>query len=142
MDAHREIESLLAQIRVRAKDDPIVERASDQISVLCRGYMEPDQMLGTETVMASLTPKQRDMFQLLMKRRGQTVSKSALIDSSFRHQDNEPAEKVIDVQICKMRKRLKNTEYDIETVWGTGYRLKPPKVNPVSLAHADRMMSA
>jgi two-component system cell cycle response regulator CtrA len=37
----------------------------------------------------------------------------------------EPEIKIIDVFICKMRKKLKPCALEIETVWGRGYRLTP-----------------
>lgn len=39
---------------------------------------------------------------------------------------DEPDEKVVDVFICKLRKKLKDTGLRIESVWGVGYRLYVP----------------
>jgi two-component system cell cycle response regulator CtrA len=44
---------------------------------------------------------------------------------------DEPELKIIDVFICKLRKKLSNAtdgENHIETVWGRGYVLRDPEV--------------
>ncbi len=39
--------------------------------------------------------------------------------------DAEPEIKIIDVFVCKMRKKLEPYKIEINTVWGQGYRLSP-----------------
>lgn len=39
--------------------------------------------------------------------------------------DEPPEPKIVDVLVCKIRKKLAAQEIDIETVWGWGYRLPP-----------------
>lgn len=38
----------------------------------------------------------------------------------------EPELKIIDVYVCKLRKKLKPLNVSIDTVWGRGYRLATP----------------
>lgn len=120
--AHQEVERLLAQIRV-VSNSPVIERASDQIIVLCRAYMETDQAsTGTKY---GLTKSRAAMLDLLIRRRGQTVSRGALMDAGYHNTEDGPETKIVDVHICIIRKALKGTEYDgaIEAVYGVGYRL-------------------
>ena len=63
--AHDQVEALLDQLRERS-GDPVVEKLSAQISVLCRGYMEP---AGREALPGvTLTPNGRNLFALLQAR--------------------------------------------------------------------------
>ncbi len=41
------------------------------------------------------------------------------------HDDEIPETKIVDVFVCKMRKKLKRFGVDVETVWGQGYKLSP-----------------
>jgi DNA-binding response OmpR family regulator len=160
ISAHHEVERLLDQIRERVKGDPVVERASNQIEVLCRGYMAPDPLENVPSwIKADLTGKETAFLSLLVQREGHVVSKSALMDAVYAGQPDEPLPKIADVFICKLRKKLANTNYVIETAWGLGYRLiKANAENPISpgqlakrakqenrdmaLRTADRMMAA
>ncbi len=37
--------------------------------------------------------------------------------------DDEPEKKILSVYVCRIRKKLKNTRFDIITIWGYGYRI-------------------
>ena len=57
---------------------------------------------------------------------------------------DEPELKIIDVFVCKLRKKLAQAadgDNYIETVWGRGYVLKDPEptVGSVEAAHADEV---
>jgi len=75
-----------------------------------------------------LTPKEYQMLELLSLRKGMTMSKEMFLNHLYGGMD-EPAQKIIDVFICKLRKKLANAsggkDY-IETVWGRGYVLRHP----------------
>jgi two-component system cell cycle response regulator CtrA len=68
------------------------------------------------------------MLELLSLRKGTTLSKEMLLNQLYGGMD-EPEIKIIDVFMCKMRKKLANAsngkEY-VETVWGRGYLLREP----------------
>lgn len=119
-NAHQEVERLLTQIRTAAHN-PVIERATDQISALCKAYMEPTEDLpGAEY---NLTPGEAKVFAMLLKRRGMTCSKEALLTACSLNDEAEI--KMVDVRICTLRRKLARAEYNIETVWGVGYRLTP-----------------
>ncbi len=89
--------------------------------------------LDAKTVEASgrpvhLTGKEYQMFELLSLRKGTTLTKEMFLNHLYGGMD-EPELKIIDVFICKLRKKLSNAlngENYIETVWGRGYVLREP----------------
>jgi len=75
-----------------------------------------------------LTGKEYQMFELLSLRKGTTLTKEMFLNHLYGGMD-EPELKIIDVFICKLRKKLSNAlggENYIETVWGRGYVLREP----------------
>ncbi len=75
-----------------------------------------------------LTSTEYRMLELLSLRKGMTLSKEMFLNHLYGGMD-EPEQKIIDVFICKLRKKLANAsggkDY-IETVWGRGYVLRHP----------------
>ncbi|HVI49853.1 MAG TPA: response regulator transcription factor [Candidatus Sulfotelmatobacter sp.] len=73
-----------------------------------------------------LTGKEYGILELLSLRKGQTLTKEQFLNHLYGGID-EPELKIIDVFICKLRKKLtvatKGDNY-IETVWGRGYVLR------------------
>ena len=75
-----------------------------------------------------LTGKEYQMLELLALRKGTTLSKEMFLNNLYSGMD-EPEIKIIDVFICKLRKKLANASSGkdyIETVWGRGYVLREP----------------
>lgn len=74
-----------------------------------------------------LTGKEYQMLELLSLRKGSTLTKEMFLNHLYGGMD-EPELKIIDVFICKLRKKLKSVAKDhcIETVWGRGYVLRDP----------------
>jgi len=75
-----------------------------------------------------LTSKEYQMLEILALRKGTTLTKEMFLNHLYGGVD-EPELKIIDVFICKLRKKLANaTSGDnyIETVWGRGYVLRDP----------------
>jgi len=76
-----------------------------------------------------LTGKEYSMLELLSLRKGTTLTKEMFLNHLYGGMD-EPELKIIDVFICKLRKKLAAAtggENYIETVWGRGYVLRDPK---------------
>ena len=100
-------------------------------SVIRTGKVEVN--LDAKTVEAAgrsvhLTGKEYQMLELLSLRKGTTLTKEMFLNHLYGGMD-EPELKIIDVFICKLRKKLSEaTEGDnyIETVWGRGYVLRDP----------------
>ncbi len=73
-----------------------------------------------------LTGKEYGILELLSLRKGQTLTKEQFLNHLYGGID-EPELKIIDVFICKLRKKLTTAtqgENYIETVWGRGYVLR------------------
>ncbi|WP_120635408.1 response regulator transcription factor CtrA [Ruegeria sp. EL01] len=78
-----------------------------------------------------LTGKEYQMLELLSLRKGTTLTKEMFLNHLYGGMD-EPELKIIDVFICKLRKKLSNAtggDNYIETVWGRGYVLRDPQTN-------------
>ena len=76
-----------------------------------------------------LTGKEYQMLELLSLRKGTTLTKDMFLNHLYGGMD-EPELKIIDVFICKLRKKLSQAtggENYIETVWGRGYVLRDPE---------------
>ena len=75
-----------------------------------------------------LTGKEYGILELLSLRKGTTLTKEMFLNHLYGGMD-EPELKIIDVFVCKLRKKLatatKGDNY-IETVWGRGYVLREP----------------
>lgn len=75
-----------------------------------------------------LTGKEYGILELLSLRKGTTLTKEMFLNHLYGGMD-EPEVKIIDVFICKLRKKLETVtdgENYIETVWGRGYVLRDP----------------
>lgn len=76
-----------------------------------------------------LTGKEYGIIELLSLRKGQTLTKEQFLNHLYGGID-EPELKIIDVFICKLRKKLAQAtggDSYIETVWGRGYALRDPE---------------
>ena len=74
----------------------------------------------------NLTGKEYQMLELLSLRKGTTLTKEMFLNHLYGGMD-EPELKIIDVFICKLRKKLANASQGknyIETVWGRGYVMR------------------
>jgi two-component system cell cycle response regulator CtrA len=72
-----------------------------------------------------LTGKEYAILELLVLRKGMVLTKEAFLNHLYGGMD-EPEMKIIDVFICKLRKKLAQAGADglIGTVWGRGYMIR------------------
>ena len=80
-----------------------------------------------------LTGKEYQMLELLSMRKGTTLTKEMFLNHLYGGMD-KPELKILDVFICKLRKKLSEAtgrENHIETVWARGYVLRDPKLEDV-----------
>ncbi len=100
-------------------------------SVIKTGDVEIDLDTQTVTVKGKtlhLTGKEYGIMELLSLRKGATLNKDQFLNHLYGGID-EPELKIIDVFICKLRKKLEKASGGknyIETVWGRGYVLRDP----------------
>ena len=77
-----------------------------------------------------LTGKEYKILELLLMRKGATITKETFLNFLYNGMD-EPEAKIIDVFICKIRKKLEDYLGEegrlyIATIWGRGYVLRDP----------------
>ncbi len=115
-----------------ARIHAIVRRSKGHAqSVIETGHLAVN--LDTKTTVVNGTPvhltgREYQMLELLSLRKGMTMSKEMFLNHLYGGMD-EPEQKIIDVFICKLRKKLANASGGknyIETVWGRGYVLRQP----------------
>ena len=76
-----------------------------------------------------LTGKEYQILELLSLRKGTVLSKEIFLNHLYGGID-EPEAKIVDVFVCKLRKKLSDAmagQHMIETVWGRGYVLRDPE---------------
>lgn len=77
--------------------------------------------------MAHLTRLEFAVFSALWRNRPRTLSKETLLVASADAGNDDDREiKIVDVVICKIRKKLQPLGVTIQTVWGEGYRMELP----------------
>jgi two-component system, cell cycle response regulator CtrA len=75
-----------------------------------------------------LSSKEYQILELLSLRKGVTLTKAVFLNHLYGGMD-EPDPKIIDVFVCKLRKKLMtagDSGNHIQTVWGRGYMLQDP----------------
>jgi two-component system cell cycle response regulator CtrA len=84
------------------------------------------RIVEVDGVPVHLTSKEYAILELLAMRKGTVLTKEMFLDHLYGGID-EPEVKIIDVFVCKLRKKLSEASSGvnyIETVWGRGYMLK------------------
>jgi len=126
-----------------ARVQAIVRRSKGHAdSVIKTGKLEVNLDARTVEVAGKpvhLTGKEYGILELLSLRKGTTLTKEMFLNHLYGGMD-EPELKIIDVFVCKLRKKLSQAsegENYIETVWGRGYVLRDPVAEP-----ADQKSSA
>jgi DNA-binding response OmpR family regulator len=114
-------EELLARLRA------LIRRASSpRWAPLACGDLrldpgEPRAIVGGRKVV--LSPRERAMLELLLRRRGEVVTRADILGEVFGY-DFDPGTNVIDVHIAHLRRKIGGGSTRIETVRGVGYRLQ------------------
>jgi two-component system cell cycle response regulator CtrA len=83
-----------------------------------------------------LTGREYQLLELLALRKGSALTKEMFLNHLYGGMD-EPDAKIIDVFICKVRKKLSNAGHGknyIETIWGRGYMMHDGQSEPRALA--------
>ena len=112
------------QRRFRGHDDSVVRSGDLTINL-------DTQSVEIDGKRVNVTPKEYAILELLCQRQGVVLSKEVFLDHLYAGRD-EPETKIIDVFVCKLRRKLADVSGDksyIETVWGRGYMLRAPREN-------------
>ncbi len=115
-----------------ARINAIVRRSRGHAqSVIATGKLDVNLDTRSVTVdgqLLHLTGKEYGILELLSLRKGTTLTKEMFLNHLYGGMD-EPELKIIDVFVCKLRKKLSvatGGSHYIETVWGRGYVLRDP----------------
>jgi DNA-binding response OmpR family regulator len=112
-------EELLARIRARLREQPEPEK-----TVLEAGGVTLDmrsRRASVEGRTIELSAREYTMLEVLMRHRGQVLSREQLLSHVWGY-DHDPGSNVVDVYIGYLRKKLGSDV--IETARGMGYRLR------------------
>ena len=115
-----------------------------------KGYAEPTLRVGplqlnldsrevsVDGVSVHLTGKEYAILELLVLRKGMVLTKDAFLNHLYGGMD-EPEMKIIDVFVCKLRKKLQavGAGHLIGTVWGRGYMLRDEDRRAPSIVERD-----
>ena len=135
-------DELLARIRAvvrraQGRADPLVQVGRLTIN-LGERLAEVDEMR------VPLTGKEFSVLELLAMRQGKTLTKESILNHLYGGID-EPELKIVDVFICKLRKKLARAtggKSYIETVWGRGYVLRAADETPLAKPARDASHAA
>jgi two-component system, cell cycle response regulator CtrA len=92
--------------------------------------------------MLSLSNKEYKILELLCLRKGVTLTKEMFLNHLYGGLD-EPELKIVDVFVCKLRKKLAQAaggDKYIETVWGRGYVMRDPEEESARAAAYDNTL--
>lgn len=122
----------------------IVRRSKGQAQSLIQiGELTIDLDSKTVTTRGQLirfTGKEYQMIELLALRKGTTITKEVFLNHVYGGMD-EPMGKILDVFVCKIRKKLREVDIDyLETVWGRGYVLREPVASPSMVPELKDML--
>jgi two-component system, cell cycle response regulator CtrA len=123
-----------------ARIHAVVRRSQGHaLSVVQTGDLIVDldyKTVGIGDTRVHLTGKEYQILELLSLRKGATLTKEMFLNQLYGGLD-EPEIKIIDVFICKVRKKLANASGGrnyIETVWGRGYTLREPSEDELKVS--------
>ena len=123
---------------VRSRTNSIIRRlcghASDSIVLgeLTAYFDGRDPIVAGSRI--KLSKREHSVFQHLALNSNKVISKDAIYDAVYGASIDQPFDKVIDVYICKLRKKFASASQTgwqyIETVHGRGYKLSLPESMP------------
>ena len=131
-----------------ARIQAIIRRSKGHAqSVITIGRLSVNLDIGTVQIDGQpvhLTGKEYAILELLTLHKGTTQTKEMFLNHLYGGLD-EPELKIIDVFICKLRKKLSSAssgENFIETVWGRGYVLREQNMSATDMPNEATMEEA
>lgn len=79
----------------------------------------------------SMPPSEMTVLEALVERWPNVVTKEAIMECLYLLEQDEAFIKIIDVYVCKIRKKIKPLGIEIQTHWGRGYSLGMCAQKPV-----------
>ena len=123
---------LLARIQAVVRRSKGYSQSTLQIGNMQLSLDSREVHVGGQAV--HLTGKEYAILELLVLRKGMILTKEAFLNHLYGGMD-EPEMKIIDVFICKLRKKLAQAGAGdvINTVWGRGYTAREPAARAAAL---------
>ena len=121
---HRTVIALLDKMKLAAKrgDLSLFERRSDELEVFTRAYILPEAAIDWRRQGIIVSVLQQRLLDRLFQSPGELVTRQNLMNAMYYDRPHsEPVDKIVDVFVCKLRKRLAGTKYEIRAEWGKGY---------------------
>lgn len=109
-------------------EDALIDRQQQEIAMLRERVRQLTALLAPRDVLVrfewGLTTSEARLFAFLTTR--ELCSKAEIMNALYalRPEADEVEPKIVDVFVCKLRKKLRPFGVEVETVWGQGYRLK------------------
>lgn len=145
---HRCVNSTIQHLRAGA-DDVLVKPINPQeiearlhaVRRRTHGHSSPELTVGRLTIFLDgrdpavdgqrlrLSHREHAIFSVLALNVGRVVSKEKIYETVYTLSGSDPLDKVIDVYICKLRKKIAEAtggDKYIETVYGRGYKFEAP----------------
>lgn len=110
-----------------------IETLNFELDTLMSAYMDP-KIGDVQANPYSLTRSERRLVDLLASRPGKVFPQSSVVSALYFDVPggDAPQPKIVDVYVCKIRKKITGAPFVIETVWGEGYRLTMKDPYPVN----------
>jgi two-component system, cell cycle response regulator CtrA len=116
-----ELQRLVERYKMRCD---VLDRENDELRERLKVSQGKEPPIA-QKMLFGLTNAENVILTELIRR--ESLSKNGARRALYSHRidDNIPAEKIVDVFVCKMRKKLKRHGIEIATAWGAGYYLTP-----------------
>lgn len=112
---------LIARIRALLRRASTPRWARLTCADLRLGPMTTAARIGERTV--QLSPRECALLELLLRRQGEVVVRREILLEAFGY-EVDPGTNVIDVHVAHLRQKLKGSRAKLETVRGSGFRLR------------------
>jgi two-component system, cell cycle response regulator CtrA len=120
----------ISGVEIRSRISSIARRSSGQVTEsitigeVTAFFDGRNPEISGRTV--KLSPREHTIFQYLFVNSPKVMSRIAVYDAVYSLADSQPFDKVIDVYVCKIRKKISaaasSKHHYIETVFGRGYK--------------------
>lgn len=137
------VNSSISRIELEARISAIVRRSNGHADDVIRiGPAKIDlssKLVSVNGCKVPLTRKEYLIVEALSLRKNMPLSKEQLMNQIYGGLD-EPCDKIIDVFVCKIRKKFRQIDEDadmIETVWGRGYLIRDSAAPAAGKAQPD-----
>lgn len=117
--------------KLEAENDQLRDRVRELEAMVGISFETPPQF--------GFTQKESVIFGLLLKQN--LVRRTGMMDALYLHNQDEADIKIVDVFVCKIRKKLRAYGIEIRTQWGEGFYM-PPASKAIAQGLLDQAVAA